>query len=154
MKIRRIVVNKRRKAFEVHTHRAIFSFPFAVAKPAPTRDDPVESAFVDPEVGREGFTYALASGREGTIHVDAVLEYNRDPATMADLMLYELTLEARRRLDRTRLGTREIIRRLGTSASQFYRLLDPANDRKSLRQMVALLAVLGCDVELKVKARA
>jgi hypothetical protein len=45
------------------------------------------------------------------------------------------------------------MRRLGTSASQLYRLLDPANHRKSIDQMVALLGVLGGDVKLTVVTR-
>jgi hypothetical protein len=32
--------------------------------------------FIDAELGGEAFTYVLASGREGTVHVDHVLEYN------------------------------------------------------------------------------
>jgi hypothetical protein len=49
---------------------------------------------------------------------------------------------------------REIARRLGTSRAQLYRLLDPTNTRKSLRQLLALLHVLGCAVEVRIKARA
>ncbi|TMQ69656.1 MAG: hypothetical protein E6K81_14405, partial [Candidatus Eisenbacteria bacterium] len=48
---------------------------------------------------------------------------------------------------------REIIRRLGTSAAQFYRLLDQTNERKSVDRLLALLQVLDCDVELRVRAR-
>lgn len=82
--------------------------------------------------------------------MDSVLEYNKDPSYMADLLLYKLTVEAQRRLQRSRLSKREVMRRLNTSASQLYRLLDPTNDKKSLRQMVALLAVLGYEVNLSV----
>jgi hypothetical protein len=34
---------------------------------------------VDPELGREAFTFRLASGAEGSVPIDAVLEYNEDP---------------------------------------------------------------------------
>jgi len=51
------------------------------------------------------------------------------------------------------LARREIIRRLGTSPSQLYRLLDPTNDRKSLDQMLRLLTVLSRDVELVVLSK-
>ena len=50
------------------------------------------------------------------------------------------------------LSIREVARRLGTSASQLYRLLDPADDSKSLRQVIALLHVLGCRVDLAIKS--
>ena len=37
----------------------------------------------------------LRSGREGSVHVEQVLEYNRDPGHLRDQLLYALTLEAR-----------------------------------------------------------
>ena len=48
---------------------------------------------------------------------------------------------------------REIVRRLGTSAAQFYRLLDQTNYRKSVDQVLNLLHVLDCDVELVVTSK-
>jgi hypothetical protein len=44
-----------------------------------------------------------------------VLEYNEDPSYMANLALYELTVEARRRFDQSGLSAREVARWLGTS---------------------------------------
>ena len=46
-----------------------------------------------------------------------------------------------------------MIRRLGTSATQFYRLLDQTNYRKSIDKLLALLHVLDCDVDLVVRAK-
>lgn len=40
---------------------------------------------------------------------------------------------------------------LGTSAAQFYRLLDQTNYRKSVDQVLSLLHVLDCDVDLVVR---
>ena len=48
---------------------------------------------------------------------------------------------------------RELIRRLGTSATQFYRLLDQTNYRKSVDQLVSLLQILDCDVQLVVRPK-
>jgi hypothetical protein len=95
----------------------------------------------------------LASGEEDTIHIDHVIEYNEDPGYLRDLLLYKLTLEAQKRVDSAPLSKRELIRRLGTSATQFYRLLDQSNYKKSLGQLVALLHVLDCDVDLVVTER-
>ena len=64
------------------------------------------------------------------------------------------TIEADRRLAKAGLSKRELTRKLHTSATQLYRLLDPTNTKKSLGQMVALLRALDCDVELIVKKRA
>lgn len=153
MKIRRVTPNNRKKAFEVKTSSRVFWLPYAKVHPAPTLADGIARAFVDPEIGREGFTYVLGSGKEGTVHMDQVLEYNRDPAYLRDLLLYKLTLEARKRIETSALSKREIIRRLGTSAAQLYRLLDPANDRKSVDQLLLLLHVLDCKVDLVVRAK-
>lgn len=51
------------------------------------------------------------------------------------------------------LSKRELIRRLGTSATQFYRLLDQTNYKKSFGQLLSLLHVLDCDVDLVVKEK-
>jgi Cro/C1-type HTH DNA-binding domain len=51
------------------------------------------------------------------------------------------------------LSRREIIRRLGTSATQFYRLLDQTNYGKSVDQLVSLLQVLDCEVDLLIRAK-
>lgn len=153
MKIRSVTTNNRRKAFELAAGKKRLLFPFAKLDVAPTADDPVAKVSVDRELGGEGFTYVLESGREGTVHIEHVLEYNQDPDHLRDLLLYRLTLEAQKRMDTTPLAKREIIRRLGTSPAQLYRLLDQTNYRKSIDQMLRLLQVLDCEVELVVRAK-
>ena len=153
MKVLGISANNRRRQFEVHTRRQDFTFPFAKAEPAPTPADRLVEVFVDREVGNEGFTYRLESGAEGTVHVDEVLAYNEDPSYMADVALYRLTVEARKQYDGSELSAREIARALGMSPAQLYRLLDPTNYSKSVRQLMALLYVLGCEVDFEVKGR-
>ena len=150
MKIRSIAVNNRRHAFEVTTTRGAYIMPYSVVRPSPSRADPVVDAFVDVELGREAFTFLLKSGLEGSVHVDAVLEYNEDPGHLRDLLVYKLSLEARRCVHDSPLSKREIIRRMGTSPAQFYRLLDPANRRKTVDKLLVLLAVVGCDVDFTI----
>jgi hypothetical protein len=153
MKILSVVANNRKHLFEVRTRRQAFVFPYAKADPGPSADDRIMDVFVDPEFGREAFTYRLASGAEGTVHIDSVLEYNEDPAYMADLALYRLTQAAHAQLEKSGLSVREVARSLGTSPTQLYRLLDTTNYTKSLRQLMALLNLLGCDVDVAVKER-
>jgi hypothetical protein len=62
-------------------------------------------------------------------------------------------VEAAKRVASSGLSRRELARRLQTSVPQLYRLLDPANTRKSLSQLVGLLQVLDCVVDLVVKPR-
>lgn len=153
MKLRSVKQNSRKRAFEVGTWRGQFSFPYAKCDPAPSNSDTLVDVLVDNELGREAFTYRLASGLEGSVHVEKVLEYNQDPGYMRDLLLYKLTVEARKQVDESRLSKREIIRRLGTSPAQFYRLLDPTNYRKSVDKVLFLLHVLDCDVDLIVRMK-
>jgi hypothetical protein len=153
MKIRSVKHNNRRKVFEIKAGTRTLVFPFAKAEPRPSTDDPVRKVFVDGELGREGFTYVLESGREGTVHLGQVLEYNADPSYLRDLLLYRLTIEAQKRMDKSPLSKREIIRRLGTSPAQLYRLLDQTNYRKSVDQLVSLLQILECDVDFVVRAK-
>jgi hypothetical protein len=154
VKIAAVAANNRRRAFEVRTRRGSYRMPYAMLDPAPSLRDRVRAVRVDPELGSEAFTYVLESGREGSVHLDSVLAYDDDPELAAELVLYDLSLEASQRFERTPLSVREIARRLGTSRAQLYRLLDPTNTRKSLRQLLALLHVLGCAVEVRIKARA
>jgi hypothetical protein len=154
MKIKTVALNNRRKAFEVGTSRGRFAFPFSKAEPAPSAANPIAKIFVDPELANEGLTYVLQSGAEGSVLLEQFLDYNEDPAYLRKMTLYKLTVEAQKRAERSRLSKREMIRRLGTSPAQLYRLLDQKNSRKSIDQMLALLRVLDCDVELVVRDRA
>ena len=151
MKIKQVSHNNRKKAFEIATYSKGYLFPYAKLEAPPSRDNPVTRVYVDKELGNEAFTYELKSGDEGTVHIDHVLQYNRDPRYMRDLLLYKLTLAAQERVNSSSLSKRELIRRLGTSAPQFYRLLDQTNYKKSIDQLMALLHILDCDVDLVVK---
>ena len=153
MKIRSVKFNNRKKAFEVKTYSKTYSFPYAKADPQPEASDPIARVVVDKELGREGFVYTLQSGKDGTIHIEQVLEYNKDPGYLRDLILYRLTIEAQKRIEESPLSKREVIRRLGTSAAQFYRLLDQTNYKKAVDQVLNLLHVLDCDIDLVVRAK-
>jgi hypothetical protein len=151
MKIRAVSHDNRKKAFEVATRSKTYWFPYAKVPLQPSRENPIKRVYVDEELGHEAFTYELASGEEATVHIDHVLDYNRDPRYLSDLLLYKLTLVARERVNSSGLSKRELVRRLGTSAAQLYRLLDPTNYAKSIDQLVALLSVLDCEVDLIVR---
>jgi hypothetical protein len=47
-------------------------------------------------------------------------------------------------------GRRELARRLKTSVPRLYRLLDTTSTRKSIDQLVSLLQLLDCSVDLVV----
>ena len=154
MKIRSVTSNNRKHEFSLTTRSGVeYSFPYSEAKPRPSSDDGIEEVFVDGELGNEAFTFVLVSGKEGSVHIEQVLEYNEDPKYLADLLTYKLSLEAQKLMESSELSRRQVAKRLKTSVPQLYRLLDPANTRKSMKQLVALLHILNCDVDLVVKKR-
>ena len=151
MKVLRASINNRRHEFEIElTEKGVLTFPYHRAEPPPTPGDPIREFFIDPELGDEGVTYVLESGSEGSVLADHVLEINRDPAYMRDLLLYQLTVEALQRMESSSYGVRQLGRRLKTSPAQLYRLLDTTNYKKTVDKMLELLHVLDAEVELRV----
>ena len=153
MTVRAVACNTRRKAFVVSFRGQAWTFPYSVCDPVPSGADPVVDFYIDPELGREGFTYRLLSGAEGSVLADHILDYHSDPSYVRDLLLYQLTVEAQKALETASVSRREIIRRMGTSAAQFYRLIDQTNYSKSVDQVLRLLYVLGREVSFTVSAK-
>jgi hypothetical protein len=152
MKIRSVDLNNRKKEFTVLTYAGTsFTFPYARAIPRPDANSRIEKVFVDKELANEAITYFLESGEEGSIHIEQILEYNQDPRYLADILTYKLTLEARRGIENSGLSRRQVAKRLNTSVPQLYRLLDTTNARKSMNQLVSLLHILNCNVDLVVR---
>ena len=98
----------------------------------PKASDRIKQVFVDKEIGHEGFTYILESGKEDTVLMDAVLEYNKDPDYIVKIFLYKLTIKAQKLLQNSHISKREVIRRMGISPTQFYRLIDQTYYNKSI----------------------
>ncbi len=148
MKIQSVRADNRHRRFEVTTRHGDLAFPYSLCAPAPSSSDRLADVYVDPELGKEAFTYRLASGAEGSVHIDSVLDFNADPGYLAELELYRLTVEAKARLDASGLSVRDVAQALSTSPTQLYRLLDPTNYSKSARQLLSLLALLGASVKI------
>ena len=104
MKIRSVKHNNRKKAFEIKVSNRILQFPYSKLDLQRSGGDPIDRVHVDKELASEGFTYVLKSGMTGTVHIDQVLEYNQDPASLRDALLYKLTLEAQKRLEKSALS--------------------------------------------------
>lgn len=73
-----------------------------------------------------------------------------DPEVRHRHLLYELTAEALRRAQRARIGVRQLARMMGTSPARVTRLPDTRETGKSVKAMMALLSVLGADVNVVV----
>ena len=151
MKVHAVQLNNRKKVFEIDCPKGKMSLPYSRTQPMPTSEDPVVKVWVDPELGMEGFTYTLRSGEEGAVLGDQFLDYNCDPDYLRMLLLHRMTVEAKDILAASSLSKREVIRRLGTSPSQFYRLMDQTNYNKSIDKMIALLAALDHEVDFTIR---
>jgi predicted XRE-type DNA-binding protein len=151
MKIRRVSANNKKSRLEITVYWGkSYPFPYVKLDPRPKAKAKIREIFVDKELGNEAVTYVLESGDEGAVHIDHVLEYNKDPKMLSELLSYKLTVEAQKHIESSGLSRREIARRLNTSLPQLYRLLDPTNKRKSINQLISLLHVLDCDIDLVV----
>jgi uncharacterized protein YegP (UPF0339 family) len=153
MKIDEIRADARKREFRIIAGGDTFAFPFAKLRLAPSSADRVVEAFPDPDLGDEGFTYRLESGQEDTVHFDAVREANLEPEYLQEVLLHRLSVEAKKGLEMSGLGKRQVARQLGTSPSQLYRLLDPANRAKSLGQLLFLLRLVDREVQVTVSRR-
>ena len=151
MTIRRVTVNNRRRCFEIETRKGILAFPFVKLDLAPSSTNRVKEVHVDRELGKQAITYVLESGDEDSVHVDDFLHYNKDPDYMRNMALYKLTVKARDLLKESKLPKRELARRLATSPAQIYRLLDQTNYKKTIDQMVRLLACLDYTLDFVIR---
>lgn len=61
------------------------------------------------------------------------------------------TLEALKSIEASEPGRCQVVKRLKISVPQLYRLLDCANAHKHMKQLLALLLILNCDVALVVE---
>ncbi len=151
MKIKKILLNNRKKTFEIYAEKDYYEYPYSQLHLLHTEQNLISETFIDKELDREGFICRLKSGKEVTIHLDQVLEYNKDPEYLRQMLLYKLTLKAQKLLKEKKVSKREIIRHLNTSPTQFYRLMDQTFYHKTIDQMVKLLNALDCLVELEFK---
>jgi hypothetical protein len=152
VKIRSVRFDNRRQAFLVSAAGKTYEMPYAAMDRRRGRRRMVR-AFVDPELGREAFTFETGDGEVGAVHIDNVLLHGGDPRAERDDTLYRLTLAAEEALIESGVGKRALARRVGTSMSQLARLLDATNRTKSIEQMMTLLRALGRDVEVVVRRR-
>src|SRR5487761_2609658 len=111
MKIKVVSVNRRKKTLDIGTEKGVLSLPFSRLPLKPSSRDKLASAYVDSELARRAITYVLASGKEGSVHLDAFLDYNRDPDFFRDATLHKLTVDALKLVRASGLSKHELMRR-------------------------------------------
>jgi hypothetical protein len=84
--------------FNVLRNRTTCFYPYVRLDNQPDNSNRISRVFVDQELAREAFTFTLESGIEETVHIDQVLDYNRDPGYLNDMVIYKLTIEVKRRV--------------------------------------------------------
>lgn len=153
-RILRVVSNTKRREFVIDTKAGKYVFPYSQLKLPPSPSDPLTDLYVDKQAGNSAFTYRLASGKEDSILLDNVLWFNQDPELLRRLFLNDLTFQANQKIRQQKTGKRYLVRKLNTSATQLYRLLDPACYNKTIDQMLKLLVALGVRIEIKTREAA
>ena len=148
MKIKKVTPNNRKKCFEIQVAKASYDFPYSRLSMKLSAQDAMASASIDQDLGGEGFVAVTLKGHSESVHIDQILEYARDPEYIREMLLYKLTLRAQKILAQGKVSKREVIRRMDTSPTQFYRLLDQTYYGKSIDQMVKLLTALDCPVDV------
>jgi hypothetical protein len=151
MKIKTVTVNNKQKCLEISTAKDDFHLPFSKLRLQPTPENRIDRIKIDPELAKQAITYTLESGAEDSIHLDAFLAYHKDADYMLNMTLYELTVKALELIEHSGLGKREIARKLHTSPTQLYRLMDTTNYKKTIDQMFKLIHHLGGVLKVAVK---
>jgi hypothetical protein len=141
--ISRVGFNNRKRAVECQIGSQAYILPYARVGIA--RDERVARVSVDRGGDHDALRYVLkwwrrrAVGRVGIVTVDEAFEYYAQ--RLGDRVRRKLAREAKKRVAASSLGT---------SPGQFYRLIDEGEDRVSFGQLLALLEVVGADVDVVV----
>ena len=152
VKIRRVAINRRKKTFDVDLGRSRYSIAFARLDPRPTADDPVEEANIDPRSRARG---SCTGSRRGPRALCSRIKSSvkQKIRYLRRILLHRVTVEARDRLTASGICKRGG----GPEAGRLSRPALPAarrpNQRKSVDQMLRLLQVLDCGVDLVVRSR-
>jgi hypothetical protein len=152
-KFTRFYPDYRARAFIVHLGPRKLLYPFALLSPQPSIKDRFVRSFGDEKLGQQAIWYVLQSGKQGFLSAEQVLTFYREPSDVKALVLWQLTLAAIEHLKQTGLSRRQILRRMRTSAAQLDRILDASNVHKTVDSVLALLEVLGYEVEVTVRPK-
>ena len=145
-----VYANYRSRALVVHLGQHKLLYPFALLDPQPSTWDRYVRCYDDERTGPTTVHYVLESGGQGRLTAEQVLDFHREPSHVKSRVLETLTMAASERIQYTGLSKRQIFKRLRTSRAQLDRILDTKNVRKSVDSVLAVLEVLGYEVEVTV----
>lgn len=128
----------------------MLNLPFGKLMTPPSKENPIESVWIEPEMAELGVSYKLKNGQVDSVPLEAFLDFNKDPEFIREMELHRLSLLALKAVKKSGISKNELCRMMNTSMSQLLRLLDPTNYSKSLDQMVKLFTLLGHEVKIDV----
>ena len=137
----------------MHLGQRKLLYPFALLTPRPSTKDRFVHSYGDEKLGQQAIWYVLQSGKQGYLSAEQVLTFYREPSDVKATVLWQLTRAAIEHVKQTGLSRRQILRRMRTSSAQLDRILDASNVRKSVDGVLALLEVLGYEVEVTVRPK-
>ena len=103
VKIKRVLGNNRKRAFLLDTSKGHYEFPYSQLKLKPSKRDPLAHVAPDGNFGNQAFSYQLRSGAADTVHIDHVLRYAEDTDYLREELVFKLTVEANRLMEKRRL---------------------------------------------------
>ena len=102
----------------------------------------VVEAGPDSEVGGHSFYFVLDNGKKDYVPYDQPLHIVQNPEYVKEQALYEDTRQLNEFIEKAGISKRELARRLGTSMSQLFRLLDAPNYKKELSRLIEIAAMM------------
>jgi len=152
-KFTRFYADYRARAFIIHLGQRKVLYPFALLDPKPSVKDRYVRSYGDENLGQRAIWYVLQSGKQGFLTAEQVLTFYREPSDVKGDVLWALTKAAIEHIKNTALSRRQILKRMHTSSAQLDRILDASNVRKTVDGVLALLEVLGYEVEVTVRRK-
>lgn len=150
-KFRKVRLDNKKRVFHLeYTSRLKVECPYSSLG---IRGKVIEAA-PDPETGHHSFYFVLENGKKNYVPFDQPLHIIQNPEYVKERTLYEMTKRLNEFIRKAGVPKRELARRLGTSMSQFARLLDTTNYKKELLRLVEIAAMLNYEFEWEFKKAA
>lgn len=114
----------------------------------------LEAAWVDSETGGLSVGLRLRGGREDFMPYDQPLAITRDPEFLLQNQIERMIARIRKEMTKKRISKRFLALQLRTSDNQIQRLLDPAIVNKNPAQLYKIAALIGMEMEWRVRRAA
>lgn len=150
-KFQKVEFNNKKRVFILHyTSGLTVECPYSSLN---IKKKVIEAA-PDKEVNSHSFYFVLENHKKDFVPYDQPLHIVQHPEYMRREILFYITRDVKKFIDRSNISKREVARRLKTSVSQLSRLLDPTNYNKNLTKLLEIANLLNYEFEWKFKKAA